>query len=156
MALKFHREKKKQVHGVFTDAGLLLLRFASACLLVYYELAIHLGKAWKNVWHEEPWGLVDQLQVRGVPIPSAVSVALILTAFLAAIGVLLGFLSRINSIVLIVIFLFFLIARVETSPNLTAESLLLYVIICTTLVVTGSGKFSMDHLLTSQRDRRKA
>lgn len=156
MALKFQRASAVETNSLKIDFGLLLLRFATVCTLVYYELAIHLHKAWNNVWEEEDWGLVDQFNNLNLPLPGAVAVAIILTAFLTSLGVLLGFLGRINAIILLIILGFLLVARVQTSNHFTPEVIVIYIIILVTLTVTGSGRFSLDHALTSQRIRRKA
>ncbi|MDF1755653.1 MAG: hypothetical protein P1U89_22885 [Verrucomicrobiales bacterium] len=156
MALKFQRKTTIESNRFSINIGLLFLRFATVCTLVYYELAIHLQKAWNNVWKEEEWGLIDQFVNLSLPLPGAVAVAIILTAFITSLGVLLGFLGRINAIILIVIMGALLIARVQTSNNFTPEVVVQYITILITLAVTGSGKFSMDHLLTAQRIRRKA
>lgn len=156
MALKFLGNQTVEANTLTVNIGLFFLRFATVATLVYYELAIHLRKAWNNVWKEEEWGLIDQFQNLSLPIPGAVAVAIILTAFITALGVLLGFLARINAIILIVILGFLLTAGVETSNQFTPEVIVVYIIILVTLTVTGSGKFSMDHFLTRQRSRRKA
>ena len=156
MSLRFQGDDYEEPHKLTVNIGLLFLRFVSICTLVYYELALHLGKAWKSVWKEEPWGLIDQFMIKGVPLPNAVSVSLILAAFLTALGVLLGFLARVNSILLMLILGFLLLAQVKTSPNLTAEAIVIYIGILLALVITGPGKFSLDHMLTTQRIRRNA
>ncbi|MDF1815853.1 MAG: hypothetical protein P1V20_26880 [Verrucomicrobiales bacterium] len=156
MALKFQGQQSPESNSLGVNIALLFLRFASVCVLVYYELAIHLHKAWNNVWKEEQWGLIDQFDNLSLPLPGAVAVTIILTAFITSLGVLLGFLARINAIILIIILGFLLVARVQTSNQFTPEVIVVYIIILVTLTVAGSGKFSMDHLLTSQRIRRKA
>ena len=156
MALKFQRKTTVETNRISVNIGVLFLRFATVCTLVYYELAIHLRKAWNNVWKEEEWGLIDQFVNLSLPLPGAVAVAIILTAFITSLGVLLGFLGRINAIILILILGTLLVTNVKTSNNFTPEVIVLYIIILFTLTVGGSGKFSMDHLLTTQRNRRKA
>jgi len=156
MALKFQGETSAESTSVPVNVGLLFLRAATVATLIYYELAIHLQKAWNNVWKEEDWGLVDQFVNLSLPLPGAVAVTIVLTAFLTAIGVFLGFLGRINAAILILILGFLLMAKVQTSDNFTPEVIVLYIIIFTGLIITGSGRYSMDFLLTTQRKRRKA
>lgn len=156
MGLKFQGKSTVESNSVTVDIGLFFLRFATVGTLIYYELAIHLRKAWNNVWKEESWGLIDQFINLSLPLPGAVAVAIILTAFITSLGVLLGFLGRINAIILTIILGFLLVAGVETSNQFTREVIVVYIIILVTLTVTGSGKFSMDHVLTSQRISRKA
>ncbi len=156
MALRFIGGNSVESHSLSVNIGLLFLRFATVCTLVYYELAIHLGKAWNNVWQDEvQWGLVDQFTDLNLPLPSPLAVTVILAAFLTAIGLLLGFLCRVNSLILIGIFGFLLLYQVKTSDNFTPEVIVVYLIIMATLFIVGAGRFSMDHILTSQRIRRK-
>lgn len=154
--MKFHNNEATDAYSFPINFGLLMLRFCTVCLLIYYELAIHLGKAWKNVWNEEAWGLVDQFENHNLPLPGAVSVAIILGSFLVALGILLGFLVRVNSSILILIFGFLLFLKVKTSDYFTSEAIVLYIIILVTLLITGPGRYSMDHILMAQRNRRKA
>ncbi len=156
MSLHFQGEEPTESRSLPINFGILFLRFAAICSLVYYELALHLEKAWRSIWREETWGLIDQFENRGIPLPNAVSVAIILAAFLTGLGVLLGFLARVNAVILTVILAFLLLAQVQTSPNLTPEAVVLYIGILLTLTITGPGRFSMDHMLTAQRGRRSA
>lgn len=157
--MKFQAEGPVEAHSLTITIGLITLRFATVCCLIYYELALHLGRAWSHVWqddHEHNWGLIDQFLNLNLPLPGAVAVAIILASFLSAIGVLLGFLCRVNVGFLILIFGFLLLSGVQTSPNFTSEAIVVYIIIFFTLLITGPGRFSMDHVLTSHRERRKA
>ncbi len=156
MAIKFHGDTPIELNSTPINVGFFFLRASTVVTLSYYELALHLQKAWNNVWKEEEWGLVDQFVNLNLPLPGAVAVAIVLTAFLSAIGVFWGFLGRINAAILILILGFLLGANVQTSDNFTPEVIVLYMIILMALVITGSGRYSMDYLLTTQRTRRKA
>lgn len=154
--MKIQKKETADNHAFSVNLGLLVMRAAMVFLLIYFELWIHLGKAWQNIWNEKPWGLVDEFEILELPLPVALSVVTILGSLLVAIGILLGFLCRINSAILIFILGFLLAVNVRTSDNLTPETIVLYVIILVTLLIIGPGRFSLDHFLTEQRIRRKA
>jgi len=152
--MKIQKQTGIENHAFSVNFGLFVLRAAAVCLLIYFEIWIHLGKAWGNIWNEEPWGLVDQFRVLSLPVPELLSVVVILGALIVSLGILLGFLCRVNATILIVILGFLLISTVKTSDNLSAETIVLYVIVLITLLITGPGGWSLDHYLAEQRFRR--
>ena len=154
--MKIQKQTGIENHAFSINLGLTILRIAAVCLLIYFEVWIHLGKAWKNIWNEESWGLVDQFESLSFPVPQAVSVVVILGALVVSLGILIGFLCRVNAAILIFILGFLLVSTVKTSDNLTAETIVLYAIVLFTLIITGPGGWSLDHYLSEQRHRRKA
>ena len=124
--------------------GIFILRtgLASVMLLMHgIPLAI---AAWRYIWKKQPWPLVESLTELQYPFPAIVSTstAIILTIF--PLSVFLGFLSRIASAILVVFLVTVFVAASSLEGFIAQESIFLYLIGFSTIIVTGSGFISLD------------
>lgn len=138
------------------DLGLLVIRVLSVATFSYYQLASQLGLALGHLWDGSDWSLVAQLTERGIPAPSAVAAAAtgLLTANL--LGVLFGFFTRINALLLTLMSGFVLFTAISLSPTLNPQALSLYLAIFIGFACGGAGRLSLDFLLAGRRARRRA
>ncbi|MBU6179347.1 MAG: hypothetical protein KGR69_06765 [Verrucomicrobia bacterium] len=139
-----------------SDLGLLVIRVLTVAAFTYYQLAKQLGLALGHLWDATDWNLVTQLTERGVPSPSAV--AAVATGLSAAnlLGLLFGFLTRINALLLTLMTGFILFSAVSLSPTLNPQALSLYLGVFAGFCCGGAGRLSLDFLFAGHRARRRA
>lgn len=138
------------------DLGLLVIRLLTVAAFTYYQLATQSGLALGHLWDGVEWSLVAQLTELGTPAPSAV--AAVATGLCAAnlLGLLFGFFTRINALLLALMTGFVLFSAVSLSPTLNPQALVLYLAVFIGFACGGGGKLSLDFLLAGRRARRRA
>jgi uncharacterized membrane protein YphA (DoxX/SURF4 family) len=129
------------------DLGLLLLRGAGFLLTVtfgvqkigWYWSALHAGKSFSSI------GLAPLIAKMGFPIPVALAIWVTFNESIGAFLIGCGFLTRLLAASLAL----GMGGALYTSVRLGEDWLraALYLIVFTVLVLTGPGKFSLDHLL---------
>jgi len=134
------------------DAGLLVLRWCAGVTLLAFHAGDESVRAWRHVWHKEPWAWAAEVADRGFPVPGAVAVISVAAGMLGSVFLISGLLCRLSAFLLLAGMLcgLFLYARV---PEM-AERLALYAGIYTVLVLCGPGRLSLDHLFTARRPGR--
>ncbi|NNE90317.1 MAG: DoxX family membrane protein [Verrucomicrobiales bacterium] len=138
-----------------SDLWIFLIRFFTGYPMIHYQAWKHARTGWDYMWQKTNWTVHDQMVNLGASSPGPMAVLLIFFLLTSSFGIVIGFLTRINSILLLVCLGVVLIAPVELSTTLTSQTLLLYLGLCLTLIVAGGGFFSLDTLLTSRRRKRK-
>jgi len=133
------------------DFWLLALRLATAFCLIYFQAWEQIKMAWAFVWEKVPWTLVDQMSTASLPAPNILAPLLIFLLLTVAIALGFGFLSRMISLIGLLLCGFILIAQLELSPTLTGQTLVLYCSILLVMVFAGGGRISLDALLTGRK-----
>jgi uncharacterized membrane protein YphA (DoxX/SURF4 family) len=124
--------------------GIFILRAGLAAIMFFMHGLPHAIAAWSYIWKKQPWELVETLTELQYPFPAILSssTAIILTIF--PLSIFLGFLSRISAAILVVFLVTILVAAGSLEGFITQESIFLYLIGYSTLIVTGSGQISLD------------
>ena len=136
---------------VVNDLGLLTLRFVTGLPMLFFQGWHQSFRAWAYVWDNKSWPLIEQFEKFGFAIPGFFATTLVIACTLCSLALLLGLYTRFNALLLLVLMLFILIVPVELSGNLNVQTLLLYAGLSLTLLFFGSGRISLDHLLTRRK-----
>jgi uncharacterized membrane protein YphA (DoxX/SURF4 family) len=139
-----------------SDFGLLIIRLLVVAAFTYYQLADQLALAHGYLWDANGWNLIAQLSERGVPAPPIV--ATVATGLCAAnlLGLLFGFFTRINALLLVLMTGFVLFSAISLSPTLNPQALSVYLGVFAGFSCGGAGKLSLDFVLAGRRARRRA
>ena len=129
------------------DLGLLLLRGAGLLLALtfgvqkigLYWSALHAGKSFSSI------GLAPLIAKMGFPMPVALAIWITLNESIGAFLVGCGFLTRLIAASLALGMLGALYTSVQLGEDWLWAAL--YLIIFTTLILTGPGELSLDHIL---------
>jgi uncharacterized membrane protein YphA (DoxX/SURF4 family) len=134
-----------------TDLGLLILRGAGLLLALtfgvqkigWYWSVLHPGKSFSSI------GLAPLIAKMGFPIPVALAVWITFNESIGAFLIGCGFLTRLLAASLTL----GMAGALYTSVRLGEDWLraALYLIIFFTLILTGPGEFSLDHLLKHKK-----
>ncbi len=152
--MPFHFAKTQNPENLTApDFGLLVVRVITMVALGYYQIFNHLQSVWGYLWEQSGWKLIDQIQALRLPFPPVIAVALIFLITLAMIGIVVGIFTRFNALLLLLLLGIVLISQLRLSISLNPQALVLYIGIQITLILSGGGKFSLDHLLASRKNR---
>ena len=136
--------------------GTMPLRIASAGVLLYLHTWQQAQSGWFYLWHQKPWDLPLLVAKVQFPYPDALAIAAALIAFTVTVSWLLGFLTRLFSVLFIPVLLGVLLGANRLEEYAAAEAAMLYVFISLTLVISGSGWFSVDKLFVMNRNPRRS
>ena len=133
------------------DLGFLLLRGAGFLLALtfgiqkigWYWSALHAGKSFSSI------GLAPLIAKTGFPIPVVLAIWITFNESIGAFLVGCGFLTRILSTSLALGMVGALYVSVRLDEDWLRAAL--YLIIFTTLILTGPGEFSLDHFLCRKK-----
>jgi uncharacterized membrane protein YphA (DoxX/SURF4 family) len=133
------------------DLGLLVLRGAGFLLALtfgvqkigWYWSALHAGKPFSSI------GLAPLIAKMGFPIPVALAIWVTFNESIGAFLIGCGFLTRLFSASLALGMIGALYVSVRLDEDWLRAAL--YLIIFTTLILTGAGEFSLDHLLCRKK-----
>ncbi|MEM9017534.1 MAG: DoxX family protein [Verrucomicrobiota bacterium] len=139
-----------------SDFGLFVIRFLVAVIFFYYELKDLLTGAFRHVWEKAEWPLSDLLEERGLPFPEFIAAAFLLVLTLALIGIAIGIFTRVNSILLLLLFGLVLFLPLELSPSLNPQAISLYLVVFLGLALGGAGRASLDHALSGRKKKKKS
>ena len=144
----------RRIGGV--DFWLLGIRILVSVPIVYFQSRDQAFQAWGFVWEQKAWPLSDTIAALGLPQSNVISVTLIFLLLSAPLGLLLGFITRLNALVLVIALAFVLISRLDETLSLTLnpQSLLLYLGMGVILSLSGGGLLSFDALLTRRRHEK--
>jgi uncharacterized membrane protein YphA (DoxX/SURF4 family) len=120
--------------------------------MIYFQGWHQSVRAWEFVWKKQSWTLVDQFRELGFAIPGVVATTVIFLCIALSLGLITGVYTRICAFLLLVLVGFALVFPAELSGSLNAQALLLYAGMALTLVFCGSGRASLDFLLTRQKE----
>ena len=135
--------------------GTIPLRLCSGLVLLYLHTLHHAIAAWQFLWHQQPWDLPGTLTKAQLPYPNALAITASIIGISVTVSWLLGFLTRFFSFVFIPIVLGALLAANRLADYTSAEVAMLYLFIALTLLITGSGWFSVDALFQLKRGKKK-
>ncbi len=136
--------------------SMFVLRFFAGTALIYYQGWEQLVRGWNFVWHQQPWPLVDQFEQ---PLQIAVLFSWLTAVFyaLSPLMLALGFLTRLNALLIFAGILFTLSADLEKvlSPSLQSQTVVLYLIVLFFFICNGGGMIAADRLFDRRRGRMK-
>ncbi len=139
-----------------SDLWVFLLRFFIGYPMIHYQAWRHAKLGWAYMWEKKDWSVFDQMTAHGYSSPGPMAVTLVFFLLISSFGILIGFLTRLNAIILLICLGIVLIAPIELNQgSLTPQTLLIYIGLCLTLIISGSGFFSLDMLMTRRRRRKK-
>ena len=138
-----------------TDLGLLVIRLVTVAIFSYYQLRAQLVLAQNFVWDAGDWDLIKQLGTKGLPMPDIIAVGGIAIFSISLLGVLLGFFTRFNALILTLMTGFILLAPLILSSTLNPQSLALYLGLFAGLACGGGGRLSLDYSLANYHERRR-
>jgi putative oxidoreductase len=128
--------------GMAATLGHLFLR-VSAGLMIFYIHGLHKLEGWfASLQNGTPWELLEEVGGTHFPAPYPSAIAATLIQFICPLFILVGLFTRINAVLLLgalsgAILQNLLAGR---SPQLA----LLYILVVTTIVFIGGGRFSLD------------
>jgi putative oxidoreductase len=132
-----------------SDAGLLLLRIGSALSLAVLFGLPKLSAAVAHIHSGQPWPFIDFNRKLGLPAPVLVAYYQSLNESLIALLVVCGFYTRLAALSLAVGFAAATACSLKVGePSWLAAAY--YCLMFATILLTGPGEFSIDHLLKSR------
>lgn len=146
-----HPSNPSSAGFVLSDLCPLALRFATGLTMLYFQAWYQSIRAWSYVWHKQSWSLVDQFEELGFAMPGVFATTLITLCALLSVGLITGIYTRICAFLMLTVVTFILIVPVELSGSLNVQALLLYAGLSFTLILSGGGRISLDHLLTRRK-----
>ncbi len=118
---------------------------AGAVLFIQYALEGTL-RAWHFIWQHTPWALIDTLAKTGAPLPKIIGPAAAFIAVAVAVAWFLGFFTRLFSILFLPVAIGALLAAQRIGDEGQETAAWLFLFICGTLILNGSGALSLDRL----------
>lgn len=151
--MEYHSNPSNQSPAglVLSDLCPLVLRFATGLTMLYFQAWYQCFRAWSYVWDKQSWSLVDQFEELGFGMPGVFATTLIVLCALLSLGLITGIYTRICAFLMLVLVTFILIVPVKLSGSLNVQVLLLYACMSFTLILSGGGRISLDHLLTGKK-----
>lgn len=128
---------------------------AGAVLFIQYALESTL-RAWHFIWLHTAWDMIAMLGKAGVPMPQLLAPAAAFIAIAAAFAWFVGFFTRLFSVLFtpVVIGALVIAHRAGDEGHETAAWLFLFV--CFTLMLNGSGALSLDRLFKAMSKPKSA
>ncbi len=131
--------------------GVIPLRLIAGICLLYLHGWSEGQAAWQHLWNGAQWDAIAFMEKAQMPWPRALAIAAAsITAFTGASWVL-GFATRFASFIFLPVAIGALLVANRTEQNYAAESCVLYFLIALTLMVNGSGWFSVDAIFRAAR-----
>jgi len=139
--------------------SLAALRVLSGLALIYYQGWDQFSKGWRFLWSDERWMLVEHFRAEHSP-PVAVLFAFgtAVFYFVSPLFLMIGFLTRINALLIFVGLLITLNANLDgvLSTSLHTQTMVLYFLITLFFGVNGGGMIAADRLFDRSRGRFRA
>ena len=136
----------KGINETIPSMGLLVLRLGTGGLLLYgHGLGKFMTFSKSAASFADPIGLG--------PVTSFALV--VLAEFFCSIAIMLGLATRLAAIPIVIFALVAVFVQHAADPFGKKELALLYMVPALTLMATGAGRFSLDHLIGSGRKPRK-
>ena len=134
------------------DFSLLLIRVVTALTLIFFHAYSELIDAWRGVWYEDKWPLLDTVAALGLPAPVAVAATAAIALALACTGLILGLVTRISALVIGVLAAGSLFIAMGSAEAFGAETSVLYLLLAAVLFLRGSGMFGIDAFFARKKD----
>lgn len=141
--------------GYLADIYLLLLRLVMTAPLFYYQIRQQSVVAWQSLWEKKDWPLLNAVTEMGLPQPQVTTVALVFVLVACPLGIVLGFLTRINAALTLLAILFFFLSGLPFSEWMTGQTYVLFLGIAAVLTLSGPGRLSFDGLYAAVRQHKK-
>lgn len=140
--------------------GIIPLRLIAGISLMYLHGWVAAHDGWEHLWHGAAWDAIAYLEKAAMPMPRILAIgASAITTFTAA-SWILGFATRFASFIFLPVALgALLVANRMTATvehSYAAETAVLYFLVALTLLVNGSGWFSVDAIFNAARNRGKS
>lgn len=126
------------------DVLLLLLRLAVVTLIVIFQLIPESSAGWAAIWQEKSWPLADLVTNLGVPQAPWMLASGVVLAYLSALGVACGFVSRLSTIVLLSGAVLNGYRAVVETEVVSLELAIVYAVLLLFLLLRGPGYLSAD------------
>jgi uncharacterized membrane protein YphA (DoxX/SURF4 family) len=135
-----------------------LMRIGTGLVLFYYYGMEAAVRGWQYALKQVPWSFEANLERAAMPFPKVLAVVVALVVIGVSLSWILGFLTRLFAVLFLPIVLgAMLVAERLALPSNHTEMGLLYLLITISLLVSGSGKISLDALFklgAGQKKRR--
>jgi uncharacterized membrane protein YphA (DoxX/SURF4 family) len=118
---------------------------AGLVLFIQYALEATL-RAWHFIWQQAPWSMIDTLASAGLPMPRALAPVAAFITVAVAIAWTLGFFTRLFSVLFLPVVLGALVIAHRSADEGHETAAWLFLFICGTLILNGSGAISLDRL----------
>jgi uncharacterized membrane protein YphA (DoxX/SURF4 family) len=132
------------------------LRIGAGLTLLYLHSWTQARAAFFAIWKQQPWDAIEHLGKLGLPFPKVMAITTAILGALVATGWILGFLTRIFSLIMMPLALGALWVANRSSQSGDAEISLLYFLIALTLLISGPGWLSLDTLFRRRRGKPKS
>ena len=126
--------------------GTIPLRIGAGLVLIYLHAWRQAVDGWQHLAKQTPWGLPELLKKATLPYPDILAYVATVLAMAAAVSWLMGFLTRFFSFLFLLVALGGILAANSLNDHVAAETSVLYLFVALTLLITGSGWFSVDAL----------
>lgn len=137
------------------DVYRLMIRLLVAVPMFFYQAKLQTAQAWIYLWDQKVWPLLEAMKEMNLPQPTVTATVLIFVMLFAPIGILIGFLTRVNAVLLMLATAYFFLSGLPLSDYLSGQTYVLYLGLCAVLVLCGPGAFSMDAAFGFLRRRRR-
>ena len=134
------------------DFWLLTLRLLSGFVLIYFQGWQQIVQGWHYVWDKTEWPLVAEMTESNFPMANIVAPVFAALLFIVAIGLAIGFLTRIVAAIGLMLCLVILLSDLTLSGALNVQSLTLHAGMLLILTFAGGGRFSLGTLLSRERE----
>ena len=142
--------KPNPLGGLFKTSA--VLRIGSGLVLMTRHAWDALFDAYEFVWKEVPWEWATAFGAQNVPLPHLLAPTAALVLFAIALAWTTGFLTRFFAFLMLVL-CGIAMGFVHDDSAAFAELVWLYLLIAFTLVLFGSGSFSLDRLFRFGAER---
>jgi len=140
-------------NGAAASVGHLFFRVAAG-LMIFYIHGLHKLEGWiAYLRHGTPWTLAGDVAGMHFPAPLASAVAATLVQFICPLFLIAGLCTRINAALLVCALSGAILQNVLA--NRDPQLAILYTLVVATLVLIGSGKYSLDERLTAKAIARE-
>jgi uncharacterized membrane protein YphA (DoxX/SURF4 family) len=133
-----------------------LLRCLSGLALIYYQGWTQVVFGWNYLWHQQAWPLVQHFTEHN-PLPFAVVLSWMTAVFffLSPLLLALGFLTRLNALLIFVGLIIALNADLDRvlSTSLHTQTVVLYFLVSLFFLLNGGGLLAFDRLFDRRRGR---
>ena len=136
--------------------GVIPMRLIGGTCLLYLHGWTAANDAWHHLWHNAPWDAIEYLDKASLPMSRVLAIAAAGICFFTGASWILGFATRFASFIFLPVILGALLVANRNELNYAAESCVLYFLIALTLLVNGSGWFSIDAIFNAARNRGKS
>ena len=123
--------------------------------MFFYQAKAQTAHGWIYLWDQKEWPLMEAMEAMKLPQPAVTAIVLVFVLLFSPIGILIGFLTRVNAVLLMVVTGYFFMSALPLSAYLSGQTYVLYLGLCGVVVLSGPGAFSLDGVFGYLRERRR-